>query len=314
MRRRRCREQLNRLARLGAHYSALEAFVEAASAAAGEGASPLRPAPSLYRLALANGVSELLDVYRSAVLQVEAHLLHLPGAPPPLLTVQQFLLEFEVLLPEVATAVGEVQARSLVGSQIMGLLSLRAHSGVPAVQSCAQRLLWHCRQVLFKQLESWLVHGLLLDRAAEFFVQRSDGAAAAAAAAAAAGDGEEQRSLPGGQGGPSPSPLRLAGAPGGGAGAMLDWEPLEWHAGFQVRGWLLLMRSQAPGAAKLAAAAPGPCLEHTHTHSRLPACPPAFPCAPASRWRWLSCPPTSPCPPRRRCCSSARLCGCSSSP
>ena len=147
--------------------------MEAAAAAAGEGASPLRPPPSLYRLALANGVPELLDVYRSAVLQVEAHLLHLPGAPPPLLTVQQFLLEFEVLLPEVAATVGEVQARSLVGSQIMRLLSLRAHSGVPALQSCAQRLLWHCRQVLFKQLESWLVHGLLLDQAGEFFIQRS---------------------------------------------------------------------------------------------------------------------------------------------
>ena len=225
--------------------------MEAAAAAAGEGASPLRPPPSLYRLALANGVPELLDVYRSAVLQVEAHLLHLPGAPPPLLTVQQFLLEFEVLLPEVAATVGEVQARSLVGSQIMRLLSLRAHSGVPALQSCAQRLLWHCRQVLFKQLESWLVHGLLLDRAAEFFVQRSDAAAAAAAAAggAAAGVGGEQRGPAAGAGGPSPSPLRLAGAPGGGAGAMLDWEPLEWHAGFQVRGRLLLVpqRLAQPG-------------------------------------------------------------------
>lgn len=88
-----CREQLNRLAALGAHYAALEAFVEATGGSNlggldGGGAAPL----SLYRLALSNGISELLDVFRSAVLRVEAHLLHL-ATPLPLLTVQHFLLE-----------------------------------------------------------------------------------------------------------------------------------------------------------------------------------------------------------------------------
>lgn len=88
-----CREQLNRLAALGAHYAALEAFLEAAinSNLGGPDAGFAAP-PSLYRVALANGISELLDVFRSAVLRVEAHLLQL-STPPPLLTVQQFLLE-----------------------------------------------------------------------------------------------------------------------------------------------------------------------------------------------------------------------------
>lgn len=36
----------------------------------------------------------MLDVYRLAVLQVEQHLLHFPA--PPLLTLQQFLAEFQV--------------------------------------------------------------------------------------------------------------------------------------------------------------------------------------------------------------------------
>lgn len=217
-----CSEQLNRLAALGAHCSAIEGFVEAASGA-GAGAAladPLQPPPSLYRAALANGLAELLDVYRAAVLRVEAHLLHL-ATPPPLLTLQQFLLEWEVLLPEAAALAGEVEARGLVGAGVMRALAARACSGSPAVQSCAQRLLWHCRQVLFKQLQSWLVHGLLLDAAGEFFIQRSDVVCGGTTTTAGVA--------------PSPSPLRTPSALG--AGAMLDWEPLEWHAGFQVSAW-----------------------------------------------------------------------------
>lgn len=87
------REQLNRLAALGASYSVLEAFVEAAGGSTLDGLEGGSAAPpSLYRVALANGISELLDVFRSAVLRVEAHLLHL-ATPLPLLTVQHFLLE-----------------------------------------------------------------------------------------------------------------------------------------------------------------------------------------------------------------------------
>lgn len=205
---------------LGAHYIALEAFV---AALAPQGAS-VRPT-SLYRMALASGISELLDVYRAAVLSVEAHLLH-SKVPPPLLSVQQFLLEFEALLPEVADLVSEVHGGGLVGSQLMRALSLRAQSGAPALQSCASRLLWHCRQVLLKQLESWLVHGLLLDGAGEFFIKRGSPKGAAAASG---------RHRPGAGDAVSPSPL-AATRPDGrqGAGTVLDWEPLEWHAGFEV--------------------------------------------------------------------------------
>ena len=203
--------------------------MEAAAAAAAEGAAAAAPC-SLYRLALANGVSELLDVYRSAVLAVEAHLAH-AAAPPPLLAVQQFLLEWEVLLPEAAALVGEVEGRGVVGAGIMHQLALRAHSGVPALQSCAQRLLWHCRQVLFKQLESWLVHGLLLDRAGEFFIRRAGGAGASS----------PRRSVA------SPSPLRLGDGSAAAGGPMLDWEPLEWHAGFEVSGEGLLSCSLQGG-------------------------------------------------------------------
>jgi hypothetical protein len=54
-----------------------------------------------------------------------------------------------VLLPDVHSLMMEVQARrGMSGSHIMQLVAARARSGMPAVQSCAQRLLWHCYQVI----------------------------------------------------------------------------------------------------------------------------------------------------------------------
>ena len=172
------------------------------------------------------------------------------------------------------------------GSRIMQLLAAKARSGQPAVQSCAQRLLWHCYQVsrlrmqcqqsgpapchelcwaillvlvlllllqeplangtpswhlrsqarrccfgvcgpprsvnaapqvVFKQLESWLVHGLLLDSAGEFFIQPS----------AALGEASEAQLRQA-----SPSPLRPAF--GTGLSPPQDWDPLEWHSGFEA--------------------------------------------------------------------------------
>ena len=238
------REQLDVLAALGCHYTVLEEFVERSQ---GE----LQEQCGLYHLSLANGISgaegrrpscpasrchlqrpppadpaphlpcpaELLDVYRLAVLQVEQHVMHFPT--PPLLALRQFLHEFETLLPEAAALVAEVTARALSGARIMQLLAVRGRSGDPALQSCMLRLLWHCRQTMYRQLEGWVVHGLLLDQGQEFFIQRAGDGGAEASGAPEAGRT------------PVPSPLRM-GTLDGGAGAMLDWEPLEWHAGFQV--------------------------------------------------------------------------------
>ncbi|KAF5834637.1 Spc98 family-domain-containing protein [Dunaliella salina] len=58
------------------------------------------------------------------------------------------------------------------GAQLLAVIQSAARCGVPIVQSCMQRLLWHCNQVLFKQLTSWMVHGKLLDPYNEFFIKQ----------------------------------------------------------------------------------------------------------------------------------------------
>lgn len=125
---------------------------------------------SAYRRAIGNGIAEILSVYRSAVLQVEQNLLSDPL--PILATVTHGLNKFEVLLPPLYELVMEIEQKDIKGGQLLNLLHKRCHCGVPELQSCIQRLLWHGHQVMFNQLNSWMVYGILQDQYHEFFIRR----------------------------------------------------------------------------------------------------------------------------------------------
>ncbi|KAM0892678.1 hypothetical protein ACQ4PT_025588 [Festuca glaucescens] len=92
---------------------------------------------SAYRRAIANGIAEILSVYRSAVLQVEQNLLSDPL--PILATVTHGLNKFEVLLPPLYELVMEIEQKDIKGGQLLSLLHKRCHCGVPELQSCIQR-------------------------------------------------------------------------------------------------------------------------------------------------------------------------------
>ncbi|XVF72648.1 hypothetical protein PTKIN_Ptkin12aG0136500 [Pterospermum kingtungense] len=92
--------------------------------------SPKTEKPSIHRRAIANGLVEILSVYRPTVLQIEQKLL------------------FEIM-PILATV-----------TQVLN-------------KACIQRLLWHGHQVLYNQLASWMVYGILQqDQHGEFFTRR----------------------------------------------------------------------------------------------------------------------------------------------
>lgn len=93
---------------------------------------------SSYRRAIANGIAEILSVYRSAVLQVEQNLLSDPL--PILATVTHGLNKFEVLLPPLYELVMEIEQKDIKGGQLLNLLHKRCHCGVPELQSCIQRI------------------------------------------------------------------------------------------------------------------------------------------------------------------------------
>ncbi|KAI7982616.1 Gamma-tubulin complex component 4 [Camellia lanceoleosa] len=127
---------------------------------------------SVYRRAIANGIVEVLSVYRSAVLQIEQKLL--ADSVPILATVTQGLNKFFVLLPPLYELILEIEHDNICGGRLLNLLHKRCHCGVPELQTCIQRLLWHGHQVMYNQLASWMVYGILNDQHGEFFISRQE--------------------------------------------------------------------------------------------------------------------------------------------
>ncbi|XP_038879485.1 gamma-tubulin complex component 4 homolog [Benincasa hispida] len=128
--------------------------------------------PSVYRRAIANGIVEILSIYRSAVLHVEQKLLS--ETVPILAIVTQGLDKFYVLFPPLHQLILEIEHDDIRGGQLLNLLHKRCHCGVPELQTCIQRLLWHGHQVMYNQLASWMVYGILQDKHGEFFIRRQD--------------------------------------------------------------------------------------------------------------------------------------------
>ncbi|KAF5732646.1 Tubulin gamma complex-associated protein isoform 1 [Tripterygium wilfordii] len=127
---------------------------------------------SVYRRAISNGIVEILSVYRSAVLQIEQKLLS--ETTPILAAITQGLNKFFVLLPPLYELLLEIERDDIRGGQLLNLLHKRCHCGVPELQTCFQRLLWHGHQVMYNQLASWMVYGILQDQHGEFFIRRQE--------------------------------------------------------------------------------------------------------------------------------------------
>ncbi|KAK6941007.1 Gamma tubulin complex component protein, N-terminal [Dillenia turbinata] len=156
---------------------------------------------SVYRRAIANGIVEVISLYQSAVLQIEQKLLaesdpilttvtdglnkfsvHNLGAladdllyPLCLSTSKVMISTFFVLLPPLYELILEIERDDIRGRQFLNLLHKRCHCGMPELQTCIQRLLWHGHQVLYNQLASWMVYGILQDPHGDFFIRRQEG-------------------------------------------------------------------------------------------------------------------------------------------
>ncbi|KAA3475079.1 gamma-tubulin complex component 4-like [Gossypium australe] len=179
------RDLIEKLITLGFYYRELDRFatksrnlswIRAADVSpldrASELSNPKSEKPSVYRRAIANGLVEILSVYKSAVLQLEQKLLS--ETMPILATVTQGLNKFFVILPPLYELILEIERDDIRGGQLLNLLHKRCHCGVPELQACIQRLLWHGHQVLYNQLSSWMIYGILQDQHGEFFIRRQE--------------------------------------------------------------------------------------------------------------------------------------------
>ncbi|MBA0785548.1 hypothetical protein Gotri_025086 [Gossypium trilobum] len=144
------RDLIEKLITLGFYYRELDRFatksrnlswIRAADVSpldrASELSNPKSGKPSVYRRAIANGLVEILSVYKSAVLQLEQKLLS--ETMPILATVTQGLNKFFVILPPLYELILEIERDDIRGGQLLNLLHKRCHCGVPELQACIQR-------------------------------------------------------------------------------------------------------------------------------------------------------------------------------
>ncbi|KAL8530985.1 hypothetical protein ACS0TY_007843 [Phlomoides rotata] len=82
--------------------------------------------------------------------------------------------QFFVLLPPLYELILEIERDNMYGGRLLNLLHKRCHCGIPELQTCIQRLLWHGHQVMYNQLMSWMVYGILHDQYGEFFISRQE--------------------------------------------------------------------------------------------------------------------------------------------
>ncbi|CAL8466718.1 g6254 [Coccomyxa elongata] len=157
------RENLDSLVTLGYHFRELDAFVSASRSH-----QRLQRNSMMWR-GLATGLTELLEVYRAAVLQTQQQLRRMPAIS--LASLHFALQDFKVLSPALHRLVYQVQKDKLQGSQLLHMLHGKASCGIPEIQSCSARLLWHCNQILLDQVAAWTMHGILQDCCKEFFIQ-----------------------------------------------------------------------------------------------------------------------------------------------
>lgn len=164
--------ELNRFSMKSRNLSWIRSTNQSPLALTSELSKPKSEKQSVYRRAIANGVMEVLSIYKSAVLHIEQKLLS--DTLPILAAVTQGLNKFFVLLPPLYELILEIERDGICGGRLLNLLHKRCHCGVPELQTCIQRLLWHGHQVMYNQLTSWMVYGILHDQYGEFFISRQE--------------------------------------------------------------------------------------------------------------------------------------------
>ncbi|KAG2493656.1 hypothetical protein HYH03_008171 [Edaphochlamys debaryana] len=249
------REVLADLMLLSFHFKAVSTFVEWEHAP-WDPHQRTRP-PSVYRRALASGLTELLDDYRCTLHGVARQLGAEPA--PALPSLKHHMWEYMDVLPALHSLVWAQEAHAhgpaYSPAALVNALAEGSRSGLPGVRQVMGRLLWHCNQVLMQQMAAWMIHGMLQDPNREFFINPRTAAQAQHAAHSTQGPGqaqqrEEEAGATGGESDPLASAYAFAGAdrPGAGAGAGDEGAGAaggsgrdqdeaayrEWHGGFQV--------------------------------------------------------------------------------
>ena len=132
---------------------------------------------SLYRRALAAGVSDVLAAYESAILRLEQDILR--GVTPALpAALESALSGFALVLPALHVTLRPVIERpDLKGAPLLHHLHAAAlAAGAPQLEAALRSLRARCYRAMYQQLLAWTVHGVLVDPHGVVWVRPVEGA------------------------------------------------------------------------------------------------------------------------------------------
>ncbi|XP_072031509.1 gamma-tubulin complex component 4-like [Amphiura filiformis] len=176
--------QLNRLCKLATHYKKLQDFVKRYQGSPcnftnQQNVEQLNVDTSgnlkdgLYLRALCAGLDEVLNPYRKTLLMLEQQILTDPNLTVG--HVQQVLEPYQLLFPELSNVLEQITHLKAHGCYILELLHQFCICGQPIVKEALQKILYVCHCVMYRQVSTWLLHGILLDRHSEFFIHQTTG-------------------------------------------------------------------------------------------------------------------------------------------
>lgn len=124
----------------------------------------------LYLQALCAGLKKILHGYTEELLSLEQDILR--GPQTSLMHFQDKLDKYHLLFPALLDLVNAVKAGEVHGCSILETVHKHSISGIPIVRDSMNIILHEGYTVLVHQIGCWMLHGMLRDPYAEFFVHR----------------------------------------------------------------------------------------------------------------------------------------------
>ncbi|XP_069758610.1 gamma-tubulin complex component 4 isoform X3 [Narcine bancroftii] len=165
---------LNRLCKLGTDYIRFKEFIEQCTGRLMQECYPSQQGQAglhgIYLHAFCTGLDSVLQPYRQSLLDLEQEFLADPHLA--IAHVNYSLDQFQLLFPSVMAVVEQIKSQKIHGCQLLETVHKHSCAGLPPVRSALEKILAVCHGVMYKQLSTWMLHGLLLDKYEEFFIKQ----------------------------------------------------------------------------------------------------------------------------------------------
>lgn len=126
----------------------------------------------IYVEAFAQSIDSALYSFRSKILELEK--LYINNTHLPINYFLKELKEFETLFIYLKNLVTDLNAQSINGCAILGLLHKYSFHTDPKAMQAHTKIHRGVYAIFLRQLSQWLMHGRLVDKAKEFFIVQND--------------------------------------------------------------------------------------------------------------------------------------------